>query len=218
MTTTTAPRPEEMVRDRRTESDAGPAATPSVRDRAVAAALVCVARFGVGKTTADDVAREMGISRATLYRHVGSMPSLLATAVESEIDRVATEVEFALVGADTLETALIGFLETANHALRSQPALQYVVEHEPELVLPFLAFEQGAAFLVEVSRRFTSGFAPFVATDRDAARAAEWATRIALFAGIDTDPEFDLSDRRALHNLVTMFLVPAFTVPQGVTP
>ena len=32
------------------------------------AALVCVGRFGLAKTTVDDIAREAGCSRATLYR------------------------------------------------------------------------------------------------------------------------------------------------------
>ena len=36
--------------------------------RVVDAMLECIGRWGLGKTTADDVARTAGISRATLYR------------------------------------------------------------------------------------------------------------------------------------------------------
>ena len=38
----------------------------TVEARAVAALLTCIARYGLAKTTLDDVAREAGCSRATL--------------------------------------------------------------------------------------------------------------------------------------------------------
>ena len=40
----------------------------SQRVRIVDAALRCLARQGTAKTTVDDIAREAGLSRATLYR------------------------------------------------------------------------------------------------------------------------------------------------------
>ena len=36
-------------------------------ERLLDAAASCYARFGLAKTTAEDVAREAGVSRATLY-------------------------------------------------------------------------------------------------------------------------------------------------------
>ena len=32
-------------------------------------ALVCIGRYGMAKTTVDDVARASGVSRATIYRY-----------------------------------------------------------------------------------------------------------------------------------------------------
>ena len=40
----------------------------TLRDRLLAATYRCVSRFGLGKTTIDDVAKESGLSRATIYR------------------------------------------------------------------------------------------------------------------------------------------------------
>jgi AcrR family transcriptional regulator len=48
-----------------------PSLSPSIEDRAVRATLACVARHGLAKTTFDDVAREAGCARATLYRYFG---------------------------------------------------------------------------------------------------------------------------------------------------
>ena len=39
-----------------------------VRQRIIEASYVCVARRGVAKTTVEDMAREAGMSRATIYR------------------------------------------------------------------------------------------------------------------------------------------------------
>jgi AcrR family transcriptional regulator len=41
------------------------------RDRLVDAAEVCFTRFGVAKTTLEDIATEAGVSRATVYRYFG---------------------------------------------------------------------------------------------------------------------------------------------------
>ncbi len=49
-------------------SDA-PASIGGARDRLVDAAERCFAKFGVAKTTLEDVANEAGVSRATVYRY-----------------------------------------------------------------------------------------------------------------------------------------------------
>ena len=66
---------------------ASPRAPPTVRIRD--AALVCIGRFGLAKTTVDDIAREAGCSRATLYRYFDGKPAILRAAVVAELDRVA---------------------------------------------------------------------------------------------------------------------------------
>ena len=45
------------------------ASTPEVTAKVVEGALRAISRFGLSKLTVDDVAREAGISRATLYRY-----------------------------------------------------------------------------------------------------------------------------------------------------
>ena len=40
----------------------------TLRDRLLAATYRCVSRFGLAKTTIDDVAKQSGLSRATIYR------------------------------------------------------------------------------------------------------------------------------------------------------
>ncbi len=60
----------------------------SPEERITAAALRCIARWGVAKTTLDDVAREAGCSRATIYRlFPGGKDSLVTAVAEAEVAR-----------------------------------------------------------------------------------------------------------------------------------
>lgn len=46
-----------------------PSTIEEARDRLIDAAEACFSRFGVAKTTLDDIATEAGVSRATVYRY-----------------------------------------------------------------------------------------------------------------------------------------------------
>lgn len=48
-----------------------PSSAAEARDRLIDATEACFARFGVVKTTLEDIATEAGVSRATVYRYFG---------------------------------------------------------------------------------------------------------------------------------------------------
>ena len=60
------------------------------RERILEATYACVARYGLGKTTVEDAAREAGVSRATVYRHFPGGKDQLVAEVWEELapDRV----------------------------------------------------------------------------------------------------------------------------------
>src|SRR3954454_11579060 len=68
---------------------AGPSfGAPTLEERVVDAALRCIARWGATKTTLDDVAREAGCSRATVYRVApGGKDGLIDLVVRTEASR-----------------------------------------------------------------------------------------------------------------------------------
>lgn len=86
----------------------------SPEDRVIDAALRCFARHGLAKTTVDDVAREAGISRATLYRVVdGGRDGLLEAVVTREIAHFLDLLRVRLEGIDDVEELLtVGFAES----------------------------------------------------------------------------------------------------------
>src|SRR4029078_10561601 len=59
--------------------------TDELGARMLDATITCLARFGVAKTTIDDVAREAGCSRATVYRYHANRNALVLAAVDREI-------------------------------------------------------------------------------------------------------------------------------------
>ena len=69
-------------------ADARPARLPAA-SRITAGALACIARWGMAKTTLDDIAREAGCSRATIYRlFPGGKRAVLDATGEVELARI----------------------------------------------------------------------------------------------------------------------------------
>src|ERR1700735_383882 len=54
-----------------------PTSTGEARERILAAAERCIDRHGIRKTTMDDVASEVGLSRPSVYRYFGDRDDLL---------------------------------------------------------------------------------------------------------------------------------------------
>ena len=176
--------------------------------RAVQALLACVARQGVRKTTLDDVAREAGCSRATLYRYFASKRAVLHAALGAETDRVTEAIRQAAADAETLEDAVVAILGTAGRELTHHPALQFVAAFEPERLLPHLAFAGGDRFLAAAAEALAPALAPFVDA-HETGRAAEWVARVGLALLCSPTPPVALDDEPAVRAYVCEFLVPA---------
>ncbi len=178
-----------------------------IHERAVAATLVCIARHGLGKTTIDDVAREAGCSRASLYRYFDGRAELVAAAVELEAARIAEHVRDAAESADTLEDALVAIVHTASQELGEHPALRFVADFEPELLLPHLTFGGGDRFLARAAAAIAPSLERFV--PGDAERAAEWVARVSLTLWLCPSGPVSLADPDRLRAYLRAFVVPA---------
>jgi AcrR family transcriptional regulator len=80
-------------------------------DAVLHAAASCYLHFGVAKTTSQDIARRVGISRATLYRRFGGHKDIFLAVLARESAAMAADSEEHLAGvADPLERILEGML------------------------------------------------------------------------------------------------------------
>ncbi len=68
----------------------------SGREGVLDAAESCLERFGLAKTTIEDVAQEAGLSRATVYRQFGNRDGLLLALATRDAERTAADAELFL--------------------------------------------------------------------------------------------------------------------------
>lgn len=172
------------------------------------ATLVCLARHGTAKTTVDDIARQAGVSRATVYRvFPGGRDEVLSAVVDTEMARLFSALGVRLGEANDLADALVAAIVEASTRIRNHAALAYLVEHEPEMVLGHLAFDESDRLLGAASR-FTAPFLARWMSPMEAARVAEWATRIVLSYAIAPSDRTELSDPTQTRHLVETFVLP----------
>jgi AcrR family transcriptional regulator len=82
-----------------------------IADAVLDAAASCYLRVGVAKTTAADIARSLGISRATLYRRFGSHEAIFLAVITRESEAMAVDAGVHLASIeDPLERILEGML------------------------------------------------------------------------------------------------------------
>ena len=189
-----------------------------VADRILDAALTLVARWGVGKTSLADVAKEAGCSRATVYRvFSGGKNHLFAALGERELQAYVLAVVDAVDEADDLGDALTRGLVVAARLLRDHDGAQFVLEHEPELFMPFLGFKK-----VDVLYRYTAEtVGPHLHRHLPPARAewaVEWVARLFISYLFNSDDHIDLVVVDDTRSLVEQFVLPAFASDLAAFP
>ncbi|MCU1455727.1 MAG: transcriptional regulator, TetR family [Acidimicrobiales bacterium] len=168
----------------------------------MAATVTCLGRYGIAKTTVDDVAREAGLARATLYRHVpGGREQLISEAITWEVGRFFTELGHAVDDAPDFATRLERALIYAHRAVDEHEVLQKVLETEPERLLPQLT--ESAPIVLALLRAYLEehlageALRPGVTAER----AADWLARMGL-SFIIAEGSWDLRDPVAVRRLV----------------
>jgi AcrR family transcriptional regulator len=188
----------------------------TLSDRILDAARTCIARVGVAKTTLDDVAREAGCARATLYRCFPGKQQVLAALVTREIAAIGAEVVHAADDAANLCDATVSVITTAAHALTQHGALTFVATHESEVLIPYLAFERENAVLHAGARLVAPAFARHLSEVR-ALRLAEWVVRMTLSYLCCPSEHFDVLDATQVRTLVDEFVLPGIARSESAT-
>lgn len=185
--------------------------------RILDAALRCVARWGVAKTSLDDIAREAGVSRATVYRlFPGGKDVLLDALVHDQLAQFFAAVTAELDAAEDLDDLLVAGITTASRALQGHAALQFLLAHEPEAVLPHVAFGRFDVVLRAASELLAPWLAPHTGAEL-APRAGEWVTRLVMSYTLSPSPSFDFTDEGDVRRFVAAYLLPGLTARANLT-
>ena len=171
------------------------------------AALVCIGRFGLAKTTVDDIAREAGCSRATLYRYFDGKPAIVQAALLAERDRIIDAVVEAGRGAPSLADAVVDVVVTGARELRAHHALQFLLAHEPEAILGHLAFGPGDRLLTAVGDAIAPSFDRWL-SPAAATRAGDWLARLVRSYVLMPHPPVDFTDRAAARAFLMQLVIP----------
>lgn len=114
-----------------------PPPPPAPLDAYLDAAARCFARHGVGRTSLPDIARELGVSRTTVYRRAGSIGRLASLLLARELHTLLAtlpEIVDGVQGPRSLTHLLAGVV----HFCREHPVVAKVLDDEPELIGAFL--------------------------------------------------------------------------------
>ncbi|HET9769266.1 MAG TPA: TetR/AcrR family transcriptional regulator [Acidimicrobiia bacterium] len=179
--------------------------TPEVTAKVVDGALRAIARFGLSKLTVDDVAREAGISRATLYRYFPGRGAVLAAVIETETERLQQGLDEALADVTSLAEALAAVAGFGARAFTDHAALQHLLATEPGAVLPHLCFAGADNLLTVAADRIGPHLCRFMGP-LQARRTGEWLARIVLSYGLAPPPE---PTEGAVLSVVREFVIPA---------
>lgn len=174
----------------------------SPRERLLEAAYACVARYGIGKTTMEDVAREAGVSRATVYRTFPTgKDQMVREVVAWEAARFFQRLAAAVDGAADLTTMVEQALVFAHRAVGEHEVLQKILDTEPQRLVPLLTGQ--SAVLVGFIRAFLlprlspDDLRPGVSRDE----AADYVARMVL-SFIGAPGQWNLDDPDQVETLV----------------
>jgi AcrR family transcriptional regulator len=178
----------------------------TMRDRLLEATYTCVARFGMAKTTVEDVVKESGISRATVYRHFpGGRDELLRETVAWEIARYFVALGDHVRDSPDLAQLLRRGLVFARRSLGEHAVLRKILDTEPERLLPLLSTESArslpfiAAFLMPYLER--EARAGRLRPGVDIERAADYLAR-GILSLIGSPGRWDLEDTAQVDTVV----------------
>ncbi len=187
----------------------GPLVQADSQEAQIAAAVVvCASRWGIAKTTVDDIAREAGLSRATVYRlFPGGKPSVVSVATRVEAISMLSGLLNDLRGAKSLRDALVVLLHGGFVMIDDHPALAYMRDHDPATLSAFMSFDRLSELLITAADLLSPALHPHLDPET-ATEVVTWAGRVVVSHYTNPDPEHSLGDPAFAQKLVDTFFLP----------
>ena len=187
------------------------AAEPTPEERVLEALQECVLRWGVQKTTVEDIARAAGMSRATVYRlFPGGKSSMVEAGALAMVTDLVDQVALAVAAAPDLTEALTALLVVSSTILADDEMLAFLMEHEQSVVEAQLALGGLDRLLATVGAGAGPALEPHLGSADRAHDAAVWAARTVASHLLDPAEGVSLADPPTARHLVTTYFLPGF--------
>lgn len=151
-------------------------------EEALNAATACFLRHGFTHTSVRDVAAELGVSKATVYRNAGSVDDLARALLAREAHRLVDTITLA-VGDTRGPAAVLDLVTAAAGFICDHPVVKKVLADEPALVAELLGIIPViATSITNVLTTVVQTLRPDPPDGSSAAVVADVAVRIVLAA------------------------------------
>ncbi|WP_236977173.1 MULTISPECIES: TetR/AcrR family transcriptional regulator [Mycobacterium] len=202
---------------RRTNTSVLSTDAAEARQQILAAAENVIARYGVSKTTMDDIGKQAGVSRPTVYRYFGDRDNLLCALIERRTRMLFDRARDYIFGFESFDRQLVeGLLYLVDHG-RKDPIVRILVG--PESLGVTTPIVNGSALVVELTaemwepvlqRAIQRGE---IRSDLDVLAVGQWLALVQFIlvgrrdvAGVD-EP--------ATREMLQRFVLPAFMPETG---
>lgn len=181
------------------------------RERLLNAAESCFERFGLRRTTIDDVAREAKVSRSTVYRYFDGRGDLIVGAYMRESAAVNEKVKALMREPGPFGERVVEAMMRSIDAIRAGKYLPLMLTPEGAL-LASKAVTASSAFF-ESSRETMGPFLEQAKRDREVREDLElddfieWTLRLIFSFAMFDSPE--ARDRASLRRLIAELLIPS---------
>ncbi len=189
--------------------------TDEVVTRILDAALAVYEEFGLRRSTMDDVARQAGLGRATVYRRFPQKGDLVTAVGLREVSRFLAGVDAEIGKAGSPQDRLVEGFVAVVRGLRRHPLLNRLLSSEPEAILPGLTLTGGP--IIAMARDY---LAQKIQEDQQAGSLgefdpeplAELLARLIHSMVLTPDGRIPATDEREMRTFARAYLVPLLDI------
>jgi AcrR family transcriptional regulator len=106
------------------------------------AAYELLLAIGMRRLTMADIARQAGVSRATMYRRWPNVQAVVGELLTREFGALAAPLAAVQAGEPARQTLVAGVVQIVGQ-VRKHPLLRKIVDVDPEILLPYLVSRRG---------------------------------------------------------------------------
>ncbi len=188
---------------------------PPNAERILEAAEECFARYGFQKTSMEDIAREAGLSRRSVYRHFPDKAALFGEVAAARTRIFLDEIMRRTARLDGLSAQIEEVARLTDRFVRDDPISAALLRADPDSLARMVTTEAR-----ELLRMAMEAIVPLIETarergelrtDLEVMRAAEWIARMIFSLVATPSVTFDVDDPEQKAEFIREFLLPGLS-------